>query len=173
MADPRLNSVHLESPRRQVFRLAREALLQARGWNTLAAENMSAAAPQGLADSSRTLQEEGIADLSRGVRYWLLDRNYVYPLKVDLNTIGRSPENDVVVQDAYVSRRHCAILVHVGDNCEVHDIASKNGTYLNGKKLAGPTRLNTGDEIRMCDSQFVFLTKVGEEPPSPSATLAG
>ena len=64
--------------------------------------------------------------------------------KVGLNTVGRMPDNDVVVQDAYVSRRHCAIVVHTGDRCEVHDIASKNGTYLNGHKISGPTRRPPG-----------------------------
>jgi len=40
------------------------------------------------------------------------------------------PDNDVVLQDAYVSRRHCAILIHLtGERCELHDIASKNGTF--------------------------------------------
>ena len=38
MVDPRLNSVHLEAPRRQEFRRAREVLLNARGWQTLAGE---------------------------------------------------------------------------------------------------------------------------------------
>ena len=38
-ADPRLNSLHLEAPRRQDYRRAREALLQARGCHTLCAEN--------------------------------------------------------------------------------------------------------------------------------------
>ena len=36
--DPRLNSVHLEAPRRQDYRRAREALLHARGCQTLYAE---------------------------------------------------------------------------------------------------------------------------------------
>ena len=42
-------------------------------------------------------------------------KEYIYPLKVGINTVGRSPDNDVVVQDCYISRRHCAILVHTGE----------------------------------------------------------
>ena len=38
MADPRLNSVHLEFPRREQFRQARDVLLNARGWQTVLAE---------------------------------------------------------------------------------------------------------------------------------------
>jgi pSer/pThr/pTyr-binding forkhead associated (FHA) protein len=91
--------------------------------------------------------------------FWLLDREGVYPLKIGVNTIGRLPDNDVVIQGPYVSRRHCAILVHAGDGCELYDIASKNGTYVNGLKLSGPTHLASGDEIRMCDRNFVFMSK--------------
>lgn len=170
MPDPRLNSVHLEAPRRKVFRLAREVLLQARGDLTLAAEKQELPS---LLDGSQTLHEEVAGDQGGNVRYWLMNRDYVYPLKTGLNTVGRSPENDVIVQDAYVSRRHCAILVHVGQACEVHDIASKNGTFLNGQKIGGPTRLKSGDEIRMCDCQFVFMSKLDDAPPSPSHTQPG
>src|SRR5581483_9812419 len=109
-------------------------------------------------DHGQTLNESP----APGVRFWLLDRESVYPLKIGLNTIGRAPENDVVLKDAFVSRRHCAILVHAGDGCELHDTASKNGTFLNGRKLAGPTPLNPGDEIRMCDCQLVFLTRTSD-----------
>jgi FHA domain len=170
MADPRLNSVHLEFPRRQEYRRAREALLNARGWQTLAAEND----PAGLAlDEPNTLIQQGQQRAAEGLKFWLVDKDYIYPLKVGLNTVGRSPDNDVVVHDSYVSRRHCAVLVHAGSHAEVHDTASKNGTYVNGRKIAGPTRLNSGDEIRMCDRQLVFLAKDGApDLPPHSPTLA-
>jgi hypothetical protein len=171
MNDPRLNSVHLqlEVPRRQEFRQAREALLGARGWQTMAAENPSASDRR--AGEQHTLIPHTDQPLATELRFWLQDRDYIYPLKVGLNTIGRAQDNDVVIEDSYVSRRHCAILVHASNVCELHDIASKNGTYLNGKRLAGPTRLNSGDEIRMCDHQLVFLSRDDlPEPSDPTAT---
>src|SRR4051812_8500003 len=132
MTDGRLNSVHLESPRRQEFRVARDVLLHARGGETVAAEQHHLAA---LAEGSPTaVQRQG--GTPAVARFVLMDSDYVYPLKVGLNTIGRMPDNDVVIQDAYVSRRHCAVLVHLtGDRCELHDVASKNGTLLNGQKI--------------------------------------
>jgi hypothetical protein len=57
-----------------------------------------------------------------------------------------------------------AILVHLRDGCELHDIASKNGTYLNGVRLSRPTRLRSGDEIRVCDQRFVFLSRQDADP---------
>ena len=160
MPDPCLNSVHLESPRRQQFRAAREALLNARGGQTIAAEFPASRLEQ-ISDRPGALADAGRAAPS--AHFWLMDRDRIYPLRVGINTIGRSPDCDVVVEDAFVSRRHCAILVHASDGCELHDVASKNGTYVNGAKLARPTRLRAGDEIRMCDRQFVFLTKLDDD----------
>jgi hypothetical protein len=160
MPEPCLNSVHLESPRRQQFRAARQALLNACGGQTIAAQFPAPRLEQ-LADHPRIAGEPDRQ--AAAVRFWIMDRDRIYPLKVGINTIGRSPDCDVVIEDAFVSRRHCAILVHAGDGCEIHDVASKNGTYLNGVKLAHPTRLRAGDEIRMCDRQFVFLTKLDDD----------
>ncbi len=157
MADSRLNSIHLEAGRRQDFRQARDALLGARGSQTMALENQGG--PVGAAEPNNTAIQNVDNRAPTGVRFLLMDQDYIYPLKVGLNTIGRMPDNDVVLQDPFVSRRHCAILVHAGAACEVHDIASKNGTFLNGKKIDGPTALASGDEIRMCGKQLVFLTK--------------
>ena len=162
MTDPRLNSVHLELPRRQDFRAAREALLGARGEHTLCAEAGSAL----LASAPNQTAVERAGAAAPDARFVLMDKEYVYPLKVGLNTIGRMPDNDVVLEDAYVSRRHCAVLVHAGDVCELHDVASKNGTFLNGRKIDGPTRLKTGDEIRMCNKHLVFVARV-PDPDQP------
>lgn len=176
MADPRLNSIHLDADRRQEYRRAREVLLAARGWQTLAAENQAVAleAKPDTLDVDRDYPNRTASSLN-APRFWLRDRDAVYPLKVGLNTIGRAPDNDIVLQDCYVSRRHCAVLVHASRGCEVHDTASKNGTYLNGRRIGGPTRLAGGDEIRMCDRQLVFFTQddtpARDEEPADSPTL--
>jgi FHA domain len=164
MVDPRLNSVHLDFPRRHVFRRAREGLFHAQGAQTLLAERERG---EGLSGRPRTAVEQGAALL--GVDCWLMDGEFIYPLTVGFNTIGRAPDNDIVLADGYVSRRHCTILVHARDGAELHDTASKNGTYLNGNKLFGPTPLHSGDEIRMCDRHLVFVSRE-DHPPSPSPT---
>jgi hypothetical protein len=157
MFDARLNSVHLEAPRRHEFRTAREKLLGARGGETLAAERRS---DLDQSDNGNTaICNVSGQDAATDARYVLMDAEYIYPLKPGLNTVGRMPDNDVVVPDAYVSRRHCAVLVHATDGCELHDIASKNGTLLNGRKITGPTPLQSGDEIRMCNRNLIFLRK--------------
>lgn len=155
MNDPRLNSVHLDFRRREEFRKARQELLNACGENTLAADPDMLDSLAGSKTAIQKLQSR----LPAGVDFVLMDQDVMYPLKVGLNTIGRLRDNDVVLEDPFVSRRHCAVLVHTNSGCELHDVASKNGTFLNGRKLSGPTPLYTGDEIRMCERQLVFVTK--------------
>src|SRR6476660_9342955 len=132
MSDPRLNSVHLPGPRRAVFRQARAALAAACGDQTLYGQIAG-----DESSVSRTIIRQESAPNSVRLDYWLADGEYIYPLKLGLNTVGRSPENDVVVTDAFVSRRQCAIVLHHHRGCELFDIASKNGTVLNGQKLSG------------------------------------
>jgi hypothetical protein len=160
MDDPRLNSMHLGPDRRELFRSARERLLGARGAQTCYFEQ------GGGGGGSATIPGDQDEQAALELDYCLMDREHVYPLKVGVNTVGRSSENDLVVPDAFISRRHCAILVHATHGCELHDTASKNGTYLNETKLAKPTRLKCGDQIRVCDRQFIFLIKGQPLPPS-------
>lgn len=179
MGDPRLNSLHLDPTRRQDFRQAREVLLQARGAETIYAERKR----EDESDPGTTCIHNKGGSAPGNLDFWLLDREFIYPLKVGLNTMGRSADNDVVVEDLYVSRRHCAILVHHDNACTLHDVASKNGTFLNGAKIAGPTPLKCGDEIRICNRQFVFLTRTDAPPGSfqgripvpvsPTRTISG
>ena len=168
MTDPRLNSVHLEAPRRDDYRRAREALLQARGYNTLYAEREI---DESDSSPSNTLIQKANQPSPASHPCWLADDQYIYPLKVGLNTVGRSSDNDVVVSDCFISRRHCAILVHSGRGFELHDTASKNGVYLNGARLAHPTALKSGDTIRICDRQFTFVTP-GERRRAPDGVTA-
>jgi hypothetical protein len=139
-----------------MFRRAREGLLHARGEQTLYAEKKDR-------DSGQfpvTIIQDKDARNSEVLCFWLQDQDEcIYPLKVGVNTVGRSDDNDVVVADNYVSRRHCAILVHATSGCELHDIASKNGTFINGARLSCPTHLNPGDEIRMCGQHFIFHSR--------------
>jgi hypothetical protein len=163
MGDPRLNSLHLDPVRRQDYRRAREILLGSRGLETLCGEQRRAAET----DPSTTCIRQADGPPPAHLHFWLVDRDFIYPLKVGVNTLGRSGDNDVVVEDLYVSRRHCAILVHHDNSCVLHDTASKNGTYLNGAKVAGPTPIKPGDEVRICNRQFVFLTR--NSPANPPA----
>lgn len=160
--DPRLLSVHLEgNPRRDAFRAARGRVEHAAGGHTIAGE---VRLPLGSeARDLKTLAPGDVPVRAPGsAQCWLLDRGKQVSLKVGLNSIGRLPDNDVVIDDATVSRRHCAIVVHSDLTIEIHDVASKNGTTVNGRKIQGPTRLRDGDEIGLSERNLTFLMFSGQ-----------
>ena len=167
MSDPRLQSLHLEGqPRREQFRAARQAIQAACGSHTIAGD-LRLALPDEPFDASTLAAPSGALPASATGRFtlYLKDGTNVYPLHVGMNSVGRLPDNDVVIRDECVSRRHCAILVHTDLRCELHDVASKNGTHLNGKKIAGPTRLQSGDQILLCNRRLTFhITDTAPEP---------
>jgi hypothetical protein len=153
-----LNSVHLECPRREEFRKARENLLHARGLNTIQLEGGS------VQENRNKLQEQlftggglsGSRVAAKQPPAIVINRTRRQELKVGYNTIGRLPDNDIVVNDPCISRRHCAILVHSSFSCELHDMASKNGTFVNGVRITSPLRLRFGDEIQFGEIRIVI-----------------
>jgi len=80
--------------------------------------------------------------------------------KIDLDdeplTVGRDPENHVVIETDSVSRRHARIEPY---NAEWYlvDLDSTNGTYLNDKMVVR-ARLESGDLIKIGDTIFKFLS---------------
>jgi hypothetical protein len=158
MSDQRFLSVHLEGlPRRDAFRAARERLQDGCGMHTLGGDLV-------------LLEHEGSCDSDGHTRthfaptgtFWVQDGETLYPLTSGVNSVGRLPDNSVVIRDECVSRRHCAIVIHRNGSCEIHDVASKNGTLVNGHKISGPTRLKPGDRITLCNRQLVFLIRDGQ-----------
>lgn len=62
------------------------------------------------------------------------------------NIIGRAPESEVCIDRTEVSRCHARIRI-AGTTASIEDLDSKNGTYLNGRRLEQPAQLASGDEI--------------------------
>ncbi len=167
MTDAPFHSLHLEGqPRRSEFRAARDRLQAACGNHTLAGDLAPLA--RDCAPDGPTLSSPAAA----ASNYWLQDGDEFIVLVPGVNSIGRLPDNTVVVKDEHVSRRHCAIIIHRDGQCELHDIASKNGTVLNGHKIHGPTRIRPGDQIVLCTRKLVFLAGHPSPPIGPPAPPA-
>lgn len=79
--------------------------------------------------------------------------------------IGRTPDNDLVLYDAGVSRYHCE-LVQEGEAYELRDQGSANGTLVNGV-LTTEARLRHGDEIRIGPVVFEVSFETGGPVPHP------
>lgn len=81
-----------------------------------------------------------------------------------LLVIGRSSSADVVIPDPYLSRRQ-AQLVRRDDGWYIEDLGGRNGTLLNGRPVAEPTRLSVGDVIKMSDT----VLRVAPPPDAPAS----
>ena len=78
---------------------------------------------------------------------------YRYPISENEEeglSIGRTPDNDVILQNLEVSRHHAFIKVR-GQEAWLYDRDSANGTWLNGIRISSPQRLHPGDDIRVGD----------------------
>jgi pilus assembly protein CpaF len=73
-------------------------------------------------------------------------------------TIGRVDENDICLPKGNISKKHTKIVVKDG-KIIVLDLKSTNGTYVNGKKVAGPQVITPIDKVYIGD----FILNV--EPP--------
>lgn len=79
-----------------------------------------------------------------------------FPLHKNLLTIGRAEDNDIVINDAEISRHH-ARLTWQGNNWVIEDLGSSNGTYINGQRISGPTILVPGAQLRLGPDVFMGL----------------
>jgi hypothetical protein len=77
-----------------------------------------------------------------------------FPLTRDSCTLGRHRNNDVVVADAKVSSFHARI-DRTPEGYVVHDLGSRNGTYLNGRRI-GEGLLTSGDELRFGTARLAY-----------------
>jgi pSer/pThr/pTyr-binding forkhead associated (FHA) protein len=74
-----------------------------------------------------------------------------------LTTIGRTPDNQVVVPVREVSRRHAEIVL-TGTGYVLKDLGSPNGTFVNGERITDH-RLQDEDRIAMGGQVFVFKAR--------------
>jgi pSer/pThr/pTyr-binding forkhead associated (FHA) protein len=65
----------------------------------------------------------------------------------NLLTIGRTAETDICIPDHNISKRH-GILVRDGDDYQLHDFKSTNGTFVDGKRIMA-VKLQHGVSIRL------------------------
>ncbi|MGW4337266.1 ATP-binding cassette domain-containing protein [Rhodococcus koreensis] len=67
-------------------------------------------------------------------------------------TVGRSPDNDIVVRDVLASRHH-AIVHHVPSGLEIDDLGSVNGTFVGGARVSR-AHLTDGDVVTIGNTDF-------------------
>lgn len=79
--------------------------------------------------------------------------------------IGRGDDCDLVLADTHVSRRHSSLSV-VDGAVWLRDLASANGTFVNGERVEGACQLFHGDSLRFDTATFQFLGRGGDLTPA-------
>ena len=80
--------------------------------------------------------------------------------------LGRSSSNDIHIPDEELSRNHCLFETVGADGLRLTDLASANGTYLNGKALGGdPASLKVGDLVEVGSTVIRVVGEAAESAP--------
>jgi pSer/pThr/pTyr-binding forkhead associated (FHA) protein len=85
-------------------------------------------------------------------------------------TLGRDPGNDIILRDPKVSRHHAEIVFERGFFV-LHDLASANGTYVNGKRIR-VAPLTHGARLRMGNTYGRFSEELPTESEGAPLSVA-
>jgi hypothetical protein len=92
-----------------------------------------------------------------------------YDLEKSEVRVGRDLSNDIVVNDAEVSRQHARFMAQSGGYV-LEDLGSTNGTFVDGQRLMGPHLMRPGELILLGEN--VSLVYEAKET-DPDATIVG
>src|SRR5262249_40988389 len=104
----------------------------------------------------------------------LLKFNAAVIKEVPLNkggvTVGRKPDNDVVIDNPAISGHHCKITFE-GRTYYVEDLDSTNGTYVNQKRVK-KSGLHANDVVGIAKHALVFMDEAVSEEGAPAPAPA-
>lgn len=92
-----------------------------------------------------------------------------FPLDRERITLGRKAQNDIHIEGSAVSGNH-AVIITLGSDSFLEDLHSTNGTRVNQKNVHKCV-LHDGDEIKIADYKFTFVSEVAAQN-SPGWTLS-
>jgi len=99
----------------------------------------------------------------------------VFPLLKTEVTIGRDINNEIVINDAEISRKHCRLKLF-GNGYTVEDLGSTNGTWVDEQRISGQYQLSHGNTVRLGDNISLTYEVIGYDADatvaSPSAAPA-
>lgn len=79
-------------------------------------------------------------------------------------TIGRTPDNDVIIHDPKISRHHAQIVQHERGGYSIVDLKSTNGTYVNGIRIYGECVLKIADKVSLGKIEIPWLSYFHTSP---------
>jgi pSer/pThr/pTyr-binding forkhead associated (FHA) protein len=112
--------------------------------------------------------------MERLVLTWV-GKQLAFELMPGLNRLGRNPTNDFRIADASISSFHCEVMLNPNGSVHIRDLASTNGTYINGLQ-AVEADLNPGQSLRLGTVELQLERATVAEPvrvPEPVPAGAG
>jgi pSer/pThr/pTyr-binding forkhead associated (FHA) protein len=102
-----------------------------------------------------------------------IDKNFtgqVCALNRERLSVGRGPENHLVIRDDSVSTKHCEILTH-GAEVIVRDLGSRNGTFIDGVRITRQGPVKAGQKVRFGLVEARLQLDPGDGPEEEQSTL--
>jgi adenylate cyclase len=101
------------------------------------------------------------------------------PLDGQTWTVGRAAESGIVIDDASISRKHAMLQKTEDNQVYLIDLGSRNGTFVNDRRVTVPTTVRDGDKLRFGVVECTFHwpgvfrpdTMVVEGPTGPATSL--
>lgn len=89
--------------------------------------------------------------------------------------IGRATTNDIVIADTSVSRQHAQLMIDDIGQVTIIDLNSSNGTFVNGRRVSAPTRLDATDIVKVGEyllpwRQHIQAQSATPQPPASNQT---
>lgn len=72
-------------------------------------------------------------------------------------TVGRSDDNNLVLPDRWISRNHAMIQVMETGEYYLIDLGSRNGSFVNGRRVSVPVTLRDGDQLTFGQTELQFF----------------
>lgn len=85
----------------------------------------------------------------------------VFRLRQGRQIVGRRPECDIRLRERAVSGIHAEI-IRMRDEVSIHDLASTNGTMVNGLRIRNPVALSQGNLLKLGNCVFKFVDSLLE-----------
>jgi adenylate cyclase len=79
-------------------------------------------------------------------------------------TIGRSEDNNFVLPDRWISRNHAMLQYMETGEFYLIDLGSRNGSFVNGRRVSIPVTLNNGDHLTFGQTELEFYCPVPSHP---------
>lgn len=79
-------------------------------------------------------------------------------------TVGRSDDNNLVLPDRWISRNHAMIQMMETGEFYLIDLGSRNGSFINGRRVSVPVTLSDGDHLTFGQTELQFFCPTADRP---------